>query len=143
MAKEKDIKEELLKQLDKDSAATAGVTANSTWEIIGKHKVQLKTLKWIAAISWLITLTCVLFLHNLKVYVFKQGFDGIFSETEFWFIRRSDTVSVVLVVICILLAYLVYAKSKTLTLLQICARLAGIEEQLKRMSQDERPAGEA
>jgi uncharacterized membrane protein YdbT with pleckstrin-like domain len=143
MAKEKDIKEELLKQLDQDSTETVGVSANSAWEIIGKHKVQLKKLKWIAAISWLITLTCVLVLHNLKVYVFKQGLDDIFSENEFWFIRRSDTVSIVLVVICVLLTYLVYAKSKTLTMLQICARLTRIEEHLKRMSQDEKPAGEA
>ena len=136
MAKEKDVKEELLKQMDKDSAETAGVTANSAWEIIGKHKVQLKKLKWIAAISWLIMLACLLFLHSLKDYVFKQSSDNIFSENEFWFIRFSDIVSIVLVVICVLLTYLVYAKSKTLTLLQICARLTGIEEQLKKMSQE-------
>ena len=85
-------------------------------------------------------LTSVLFLHNLKDYVFKQSNDNIFSENEFWFVRFSDMVSIVLVVICVLLTYLVYAKSKTLTMLQICARLTGIEEHLKRISQDERPA---
>lgn len=136
MAKANDLKEELLKQMNQDSAETAGVSANSAWEIIGKHRAQLRKLKWIAATSWLITLTCTVFLHNLKFYVFNQSLDDIFSENEFWFIRRSDTVSIVLVVICVLLTYLVYAKSKTLTMLQICARLAGIEEHLKRMSQD-------
>jgi len=135
MANEKNIKEELLKQMDQDSAETVGVSANSAWEIIGTHRTQLKKLKWIAATSWLIMLMCALFLHDLKDYVFKQSNDNIFSENEFWFVRFSDMVSIVLVVICVLLTYLVYAKSKTLTILQICARLAGIEEQLKRMSE--------
>ena len=135
MANEKNIKEELLKQMDQDSAETVGVSANSAWEIIGTHRTQLKKLKWIAATSWLIMLMCALFLHDLKDYVFKQSNDNIFSENEFWFVRFSDMVSIVLVVICVLLTYLVYAKSKTLTILQICARLTGIEEQLKRMSE--------
>ncbi|MGD8499139.1 MAG: hypothetical protein PVJ86_00740 [Phycisphaerales bacterium] len=133
MVKENDIKEELLKQMDQDSAETG---TNSAWEIISKHRAQLGRLKWIAATSWLITLICAVALHNLKIYVFKQNLDIILSENEFWFIRRSDTVSAVLVVVCVLLTYLVYAKSKTLTMLQICARLAGIEEHLKKMSQN-------
>jgi flagellar biosynthesis protein FlhB len=122
--------------MDQDSAETVGVSANSAWEIIRKHKTQLRKLKWIAATSWVIMLMCALFLHNLKDYVFKQSNDNIFSENEFWFVRFSDMVSIVLVVICVLLTYLVYAKSKTLTMLQICTRLDSIEEKLKKMSQE-------
>jgi hypothetical protein len=136
MTKENDIKKEFLKQMDKDSDETTDVSENSARKIIKKHKVKLRRLKWIAAISWLISLTSAILLHNLKVYVLKQNFDNVFSENEFWFIRRSDTVSIVLVAVCILLTYLVYAKSKTLTMLQISARLASIEEHLKKMSQD-------
>ncbi|MBN2593196.1 MAG: hypothetical protein JXA81_06795, partial [Sedimentisphaerales bacterium] len=58
------------------------------------------------------------------------------TNNEFWLIRYSDLTMIVVVIISILLTYLVYAKSRTLTLLQICARLAGIEEQLKKISQD-------
>jgi uncharacterized membrane protein YdbT with pleckstrin-like domain len=136
MIKENDIKQELLKQMDKDSDKTSDTSENSARKIIEKHKAKLRRLKWIATISWLITLTSAIFLHNLKVYVFKQNFDNVFSENEFWFIRRSDTVSVVLVVVCVLLTYLVYVKSKTLTMMQISARLANIEEHLKKMSHD-------
>lgn len=134
MAKVKNITEELLRQMDTDSAGSTDVNEDSTQKVIELHRTQVRRLKWIAATSWLITLTCVVFLHNLKIYVFKQNLDNTLSENEFWFIRRSDTVSIVLVVICVLLTYLVYAKSKTLTLLQICARLASIEEHLKRIS---------
>lgn len=136
MAKVKNITEELLRQMDTDSAGSTDVNEDSTQKVIELHRTQVRRLKWIAATSWLITLTCVVFLHNLKIYVFKQNLDNTLSENEFWFIRRSDTVSIVLVVICVLLTYLVYAKSKTLTLLQICARLAGIEEHLKKISLD-------
>ncbi len=136
MAKVKNITEELLRQMDTDSAGSTDVNEDSAQKVIELHRTQVRRLKWIAATSWLITLTCVVFLHNLKIYVFKQNLDNTLSENEFWFIRRSDTVSIVLVVICVLLTYLVYAKSKTLTLLQICARLAGIEEHLKKISLD-------
>jgi len=136
MAKVKNITEELLRQMDTDSAGSTDVNEDSVQKIIEVSRAQVRRLKWIATTSWLITLTCVVFLHNLKVYVFKQNLDDILSENEFWFIRRSDTVSIVLVVICVLLTYLVYAKSKTLTLLQICARLASIEEHLKKISLD-------
>ena len=143
MAKEKDIREELLKQMDKDSDGASGVSANSAWEIIGKHRIQLRKLKWIAATSWVITLMCAHFLYNLKDYVFNQSGDNVFSQNEFWFIRYSDMVLIVLVVICVLLTYLVYARSKTLTMLQICARLANIEEHLRKMAQDQQSTCEA
>ena len=135
MDKANDMKKELLKQMEKDSDGRFDTSANSAWKLIETHKGQLGRLKWIAAIGWIVALVCALALHNLKVYVFKHDIDGVLAENEFWLIRYSDTTSMVLLVICILLTYLVYAKSKTLTMLQICARLASIEEQLKKISQ--------
>ncbi|MHC4424522.1 MAG: hypothetical protein ACYSYV_00335 [Planctomycetota bacterium] len=157
MGKAKDIKEELLKQMDGYSVKTTDVIATSARKIIEKHKTRLRRLKWIAAISWLMTFLYAVGMHNLKVYLLKYNQDilnlkdyllkynieDVLTREEFWFIRHSDTVSIVLVVICVLLTYLVYAKSKTLTMLQICARLANIEEQLKKMSQDKCAGPEA
>ena len=83
-------------------------------------------------------------MHNLKVYLSKYNMDMedyLFREF-FWLIRYSDMTTIVMVIISALLTYLVYAKSKTLTMLQICARLASIEEHLKKMSQDKSPASE-
>jgi hypothetical protein len=136
MAKENELKEELLKQMDKDSAGAAGANINSAGKIIEKHKIRLRKLKWIASIGWLITILSALVLHNLKVFVLENKIGGVLTSNEFWFIRRSDTVLMVLIIIAVLLTYLFYSTSRTVTILQISARLANIEEQLKKMSRD-------
>jgi hypothetical protein len=136
MAKENDIRQELLKQMDVDSGERSGVNANSARKMIEQHKIQLKRLKWIAAIGWLIALIYAIAMHNLKVYLLKYQIEDILTTNEFWLLRRSDTGLVVLIIIAVLLTYLVYSKSKMLTMVQICARLASIEEHLKKMSQN-------
>jgi hypothetical protein len=136
MAKENDIRQELLKQMDVDSAERSHVNANSARKIIEQHKIQLKRLKWIAAISWLIVLIYAIAMHNLKVYLLKYQIEDVLTRNEFWLLRRSDTALVILIIIALLLTYLVYSTSRSTTLLQICSRLANIEEHLKRMSQD-------
>ena len=140
MEKAKDIKEELLKQMDGYSVKTTDVIATSARKIIEKHKTRLRRLKWIAAISWLITFLYAVGMHNLKVYLSKYDIEDVLTREEFWLIRFSDMCLIVAILIPILLTYLVYAKSKTLTMLQICARLASIEEHLKKISQDKSPA---
>ena len=140
MEKAKDIKEELLKQMDGYSVKTTDVIATSARKIIDKHKTQLRRRKRIAAIGWLITFLYAVGMHNLKVYVFRYNIEDVLTREEFWLIRFSDMALIVVIIISILLTYLVYAKSKTLTMLQICARLASIEEHLKKMSQDKSPA---
>ena len=137
MEKAKDIKEELLKQMDGDSVKATEVSETSAREIIEKHKTQLRRRKWIAAISWLITFLYAVAMHNLKVYLLNYNKEDLLTREEFWFIRFSDMALIVVILISILLTYLVYAKSRTLTMLQICARLASIEEHLKKMSRDE------
>lgn len=136
MAKENDIKEELLKQMDKDSAEATDVSVNSAGKIIEKHKTRLRKLKWIAAIGWLITILYALAMHNLKEILLKNNIGGVLTSNEFRLIRWSDTCLMVLIIIAVLLTYLIYSTSRTLTILQISARLANIEEHLKKMSQD-------
>jgi len=136
MEKAKDIKEELLKQMDGYSVKTTDVIATSARKIIEEHKTRVRRRKWIAVISWLITLVYAVVLHNVKIYVLEHSIEDVLTRNEFWLIRYSDMTTIVMIIISILLTYLVYTKSKTLTMLQICARLAGIEEHLKKMSQD-------
>lgn len=140
MDKAKDIKEELLKQMDGDSIQATAISDISALKIIDKHKAQLRRRKWIAAIGWLITLAFIIALYNLKEYVLRHSIEDVLTKSEFWLLRYSDMIKTAVVIISILLTYLVYAKSRTLTLLQICARLTGIEEQLKKISQDKSPA---
>jgi hypothetical protein len=138
MDKAKDIKEELLKQMDGHPVKSTQVSETSARKIIDKHKTQLRWRKWIAVISWLITFVYVVALYNVKNYVLQNEIEDVLTKNEFWLIRYSDETMIVVVIISILLTYLVYAKSKTLTMLQICVRLASIEEQLKKISENER-----
>jgi hypothetical protein len=140
MDKAKDIKEELFKQMDGDSAGVTDVSGPSAQKIIEEYKARVRRRKWIAAVSWLITLVYVVALYNLKEYVLKNSIEDVLTKNEFWLLRYSEMTTTVMVIISILLTYLVYAKSKTLTMLLICARLAGIEEQLKKISQNKSPA---
>ena len=139
MDKAEDIKEELLKQMDGNSGKTTEVSSTSAWKIVEKHKARVRRQKWIAAISWLITFLYAVGMHNLKVYLLEYDMEDYLLREEFWLIRFSDMCLTVVILISALLTYLVYTKSKTLTMLQICARLAGIEEHLKKMSQDKSP----
>ncbi len=136
MAKENDLKEELLKQMDKDSVEAADVSMNSAENIIEKHKTRLRKLKWIAAIGWVITILYALAMHNLKEFLLKNNIGGVLTSNEFRLIRWSDTCLMVLIIIAVLLTYLIYSTSRTVTILQISARLANIEEHLKKMSRD-------
>jgi hypothetical protein len=136
MAREKDIKEELLKQMDGYSVETTDLISTSARNTIEIHKTRLRRQKWIAAISWLITFLYAVGMHNVKVYLLRYNTEDVLTRAEFWLIRFSDMCLVVVILISVLLTYLVYTKSKTLTMLQICARLACIEEYLKKMSQE-------
>ncbi len=137
MDKAKDIKEELLKQMDEDFAGTKDVNEDSARKIIEVNRAQVKRLKLAAAISWLVTVLYFLGMYILKDFLLKNYIEGALTRNEFMLISYSDMGLEVLIVISVLLTYLSYRRSRTLTMLQISARLAGIEEHLKRMSQDE------
>ena len=136
MDKTKDIKEELLKQMDGGSVESTQVNETSARKLIDKHKAQLRRRKWIAAASWLITFIYVVTLYNVKIYVLENSIEDVLTENEFWLIRYSDITMIIAVIISILLTFLVYVKSRTLTILQICARLTSIEEHLKKISEN-------
>ena len=136
MENENNLKQELLKQMEKDSSGATDVGVNPGKNIIEKHKTRLRRRKWVAAAGWLITALYAIAMHNLKVFLFKHDIGGVLTSNEYWLIRRSDTCLMVLIMIALLLTYLYYSTSRTITILQISARLAKIEEHLKTMSQD-------
>jgi len=133
MAEESNIKQELLKQMIKDSAQTTG--ANSAQEILERDRAQMRRLKWMAAVSWLITILYLILYLTVLDYV-KVHYGGWLTKREFWLVQNSDIGLLIFILIAILLTVSLYVKSRTLTIRQIYIRLANIEEQLKRMSQD-------
>ena len=135
MATEKDIKRELLRQLETDEPENHKEEF-TTEKILKKYKNQLKRFKKYAIISWIVTVLYLIVITNLKDYLLKNNIYAYLSKEWFWLIRYSDISTVVFVLISILFTYLVYYKSKTLTMLQICTRLANIENYLKKISPD-------
>jgi len=136
MAKQKDIKEELLKQLDQDSAEA---DKDSARKIIEDYRAQSRRLKMLTILSWAITAFYFFAMHSLKEFLLEGNLRSLLTENEFLLIGYMNMGTKVLIFIALLLTYLSYSKSKTLTMIQICARLASIEEHLKRMSQDRGP----
>lgn len=134
MGTEKEIKAELLRQLEADLPKTAKKKEYTPEDIILKNKHQLRRLKRIAIISWIVTILYVLVMYNLKQYFLRNNFESLLTRDEFWFMHYSDIATEVLVIISALITYLVYYKSKTLTMLQVCARLENIENYLKKIS---------
>lgn len=135
MDKEKNIKEELLKQLDQDSEDSTKVDKESTQKLVEDYQTQAKRLKTLTMLSWAITIIYYFAMHSLKDFLLQGNLRDLVNENVFLLINYIDMGLKVLIVISVLVTYLSYCKTKALTMIQICARLAGIEEQLKRMSQ--------
>jgi len=89
--------------------------------------------------TWLITVLYFLAMHTLKDIVLR-GREAFLTRDEFELISYSDMGLKVLALIAVLLTYLAYCKSETLTILQIYAKLAAIEDQLKTIARDKSPA---
>jgi len=136
MAKEKDIKEELLKQLDQDSAGSAEADKDAARKIIEDYQAQARRLKILTIISWAITVFYFFAMHSLKEFLLEGNLRSLLTENEFLLIGYMDMGTKVLIVVSVLVTYLCYCKSRALTMMQICARLASIEEHLKKMCQD-------
>ena len=137
MAKEKDIKEELLKQMNQDSAESAETDRDSARKIIEDYRAQARRLKTLTILSWAITSFYFLAMHCLKEFLLEGNLRSLLTENEFLLIGYMGMGSKVLIVISVLVTYLCYCKSKALTMIQICARLANIEDHLRKMSQDQ------
>ena len=134
MAKEDDIKEELLKQMDADSTGGSDAKPDLAQRIIETHSAQVRRLKWFAVISWVVTIlyfSCMSILRD----IYEVDINHFLTQEEL-FIFYCDIGLKVLLLIAVLLTVVVYLKSRTLTIQQICARLSNIEEQLKKISQD-------
>ena len=143
MAKEKDIKEELLKQMDQDVAVSAETDRDSAKKIIEDYQAQTRRLKILTILSWAITVFYFLAMHSLKEFLLEGNLRSLVTENRFLLISYTDMGLKVLIVISVLVTYLCYCKSKALTMIQICARLANIEEHLRKMSQNQRSTCEA
>ncbi len=132
MVKENDIKEKLLKQMEKDSDKIPEADTTSSKEIIAKDLARIKRLKWITICSWLLVAVCFIAAAFLER---AQDSNALLDAEKIWF-NSLIIILRALLVIAIFLTTSLYMRSRTLTIHKIQIRLSNIEMLLKQMAQN-------
>ncbi len=137
MAKENDIKEELLKQMDKDFGKMPGANMKSPKEIIARDIARIRRLKWITIFSWLLVVAFFIVGGIIENAVPYPRFPGTTCKAVGVIILPTLVVVLkALILISVFFTISLYIRSRTLSIKQIHIRLINIEEHLKKMSQD-------
>ena len=134
MTSDKDIRNGLLKQMDSNAQT------DSTARILARDAARVKRMKWITIITWLLVAVCFV-VGGLLEYVEEKG--PILTESEVIWMGFALALSRILGLFAILFTISYYIRSRNLTIRQIQIRLAGIEEQLRQISQDKPAVPEA
>ncbi len=132
MAKENDLKEELLKQMDKDSNKMPGANIKSPKEIIAKDMARVKRLKWITIFSWLLVFVCFV----TGAFLERARNSHSLIDTEQVWLNSLIVILQALLLIAVIFTISLYVRWRTLTIHKIQARLANIEMLLQKMSRD-------
>jgi hypothetical protein len=136
MSEESNLKEALLRQMDQESDERHQDGTKSIEEIIARDMVRIKRLKWITASSWVLVVLCFIPAAFLE-YAEESG---VLTTNELVFLNSLALILRALLLIAIVLTVSLYMRSRTLTIHRIQARLANIEELLKKMSHDKQTA---
>jgi len=140
MAKENDLRKELLKQMDKDHGKTLEAGVTLAQEIVRRDATHVKRLKWVVIVCWLLVM--IFFMVAGIVECNIKGIESDVLYVNTMWINVAVLVLRAMLLIALVLTISLYVRSRTLTMHQIQARLANIEEQLMRMSQDKSSATE-
>ena len=137
MATEKNLRESLLQQ-DNGNVSTAAELRD---RILAQDEVRVRRMKWIAGICW------VLFLISLLLAALVEAGRryrvaglttseavALFPEYE-WFVPMAIIITQTLLLIAVAMTFSLYVRSRTLTMHQIQARLAALEEQLRKLAE--------
>jgi hypothetical protein len=127
MEKDSDLREELLKQMDRDPSSCLNAPQKAAQAILAKDAARLRRTKHITVFSWLL----------LAAAFLASGVTGALSafRSELWGICSLIGLQALLI-IAASLTFVLSVRSRTLKMKQIQAALADIQDQLRTMSQD-------
>ena len=144
MAKETDIKDQLLKQMDLNADPQAAQ------KIFAKDFARIRRLKWITVISWLIVAACFVVMSLVKYALGSPSLLGpmwrietTLLDSEIAALRGLILAWRGLLLIAVISTVSLYVISRTLTISQIKVRLAAIEQMLREMARDRAPSSGA
>jgi mannose/fructose/N-acetylgalactosamine-specific phosphotransferase system component IIC len=129
MAKEKNIKDELLKQIEH------APDTNAAAKILARDTARVKRMKWLTIITWSFVAACFVGGGVLE----HAHRAGVVLEEELFLMAFMMALARILSLFAVVFTISLYVRSRTLTIGQIQVRLAAIEEQLRRMAQDKSP----
>lgn len=130
MTKDTNLKEELLKQAQSNGIIGSSADLRSIQKILAKDETRVKRMRLVTKLTWLLVLVSLVVACAVSLFT-----DATRVKPE-WvpaFIVAWQGVLIIAVIFSVSL----YVRSRTLTMHQIQARLAGIEEQLKKMARQE------
>jgi len=129
MAKETNIKDELLKQVEHTP------DTNVAAKILARDTARVKRMKWLTIITWSFVAVC--FVGGGVLEHAQRA--NVLLEEEFILMDFLMALARILSLFAVVFTISLYVRSRTLTIGQIQVRLAAIEEQLRKMAQDKSP----
>jgi len=127
MAKENNLREELLGQMEQSPGSTSNINPKSAQEILARDTARVRRMKHVTVFSWLLVIASFIVVGIL------EAVPG--SRKELWMLIAIIVVQPLLL-IAVVFTISLYVRSRTLNMRQIQATLSDIQEQLKKMSQD-------
>jgi hypothetical protein len=124
MAQECDFKEELLKQ-NGDSSNRSDTAVGSAQQLIARDTARVRHMKKVTQFSWLLVVISFLAAGTI------EALPGPHPD---WFAPAAIIVAQALLIIAVSFTISLYVRSRTLTLHELQARLAKIEEHLRRIA---------
>jgi hypothetical protein len=141
MTGERNLREELLQQ----NGGSSPEGRDLRDAILAKDQTRVKRMKWVAAISWVVFLLFfaasvffeVMRRHSQRIMgVSAREIAGFFPEYD-WLVPAAILVTQALFILAVVMTFSLHTRSRTLTMHQIQASLAQIEEHLKKMAEKE------
>jgi ABC-type uncharacterized transport system permease subunit len=125
MEKQSDLREELLKQMDRDAGGGPNASQKAVQAILTKDAARLRRVKYLTVSSWLL----------LAAAFLASGVTGALSgfRSELWGVSSIIGLQALLI-IAVAFTVVLSVRARTLKMKQIQAALADIQDQLKAMS---------
>jgi ABC-type uncharacterized transport system permease subunit len=125
MEKKSDLRDELLKQMDRDAGGGPNASQKAVQTILTKDAARLRRVKYLTVSSWLL----------LAAAFLASGVTGALSgfRSELWGISSIIGLQALLI-IAVAFTVVLSVRARTLKMKQIQAALADIQGQLKAMS---------
>jgi len=127
MAKESNIKQELLKQMNKNNEKKNQTGKHSMRQILMKNEARVKRMKKITTFAWALLVAWL--LAAAVIGIIPGGHND-------WWAAAAIMIFQPLLLIAVIFSISLYVRSRTLNMSKIQASLTNIEEQLKKLSQD-------